>query len=389
RVHGVVLAVVYRDADVLQGEAGQRALGEHLADALLHRRDELTGDSSADDVVDELEARAAVQRLDAQVHLTELTGAAGLLLVAAMALGRAGDGLTIGDAGGVGLHVHAVPLPHPLQQGAQVQLAGAIEDGLVDRGVVLDADAGIFRGELVQRVGEALLVAATLRLYGQAQHRRREGDGLQVILILVMGVVQHGIEVQLLHFGDRADIAGNGFGDLLGILAQEPVQVRDLERLARIAHEQLRAGAGGALMHAQDTELADVGVDSDLENVRDDVLAGIGRHGHALRPLARALEEWRRVAFGRIRQKSRENPQQLPDAGAGLSRSEAHRNEMALTEGLLERVVELLRGDLLALLEIDRHELLVELDHLVDELRMRQLHGGEVGLRAVRLKKTI
>ena len=47
---------------------------------------------------DELEAGAARQRLDAQEHLAELARAAGLLLVAMMALGRRGDRLAVRDA---------------------------------------------------------------------------------------------------------------------------------------------------------------------------------------------------------------------------------------------------------------------------------------------------
>src|SRR5579883_1530691 len=165
--------------------------------------------------------------------------------------------------------------------------------------------------------------------------------------------------------------------------------MRDLEWLARITYEELRTRAHGALVDAQNTELTDVWIDRDLEYVRDDMLARIRCNGHALSPLARAFEEWRRIAFRRIRQQPGEDPQQLRDAGPGLGRSETHRHEMALAQGLLERVVELLRGDLLALLEVDRHELLVQLDHLVDELGMRRLHGGEVGRRAMRLKVAI
>ena len=54
-----MLAVVDADAQVLQCKAGDRALGQHLAHAFLDGRDELARDRAADDVVDELEARAA------------------------------------------------------------------------------------------------------------------------------------------------------------------------------------------------------------------------------------------------------------------------------------------------------------------------------------------
>ena len=88
-VDRVVLAVVDDHAHVLQRIAGDRAAVQHLAHAFLHRGHELAGDGAALDLVDELEAAAARQRFDAQEHLAELAGAAGLLLVAVVAFGLA------------------------------------------------------------------------------------------------------------------------------------------------------------------------------------------------------------------------------------------------------------------------------------------------------------
>ena len=67
------------------------------SDALLHRRDVLPGDGAAHDLVDELEALAALERLDADRRHAELAVAAGLLLVLALGLGLLGDGLAVGD----------------------------------------------------------------------------------------------------------------------------------------------------------------------------------------------------------------------------------------------------------------------------------------------------
>ena len=71
------------------GKPAIAPVGEHLLDALLHRRNELVRDHAALGLVDELEAGAARQRLDSQRHLAELAGAAGLLLVPVEALGLA------------------------------------------------------------------------------------------------------------------------------------------------------------------------------------------------------------------------------------------------------------------------------------------------------------
>ena len=75
------------------------------------------------------------------------------------------------------------------------------------RGVVLDAHARIFGGELVQGVGEALLVAAPLRLDGEPSIGGGKCDGLQVVAVLVVRIVQHRIEVQLVDLRDGADVA--------------------------------------------------------------------------------------------------------------------------------------------------------------------------------------
>ena len=146
----MVLAVVHDDAHVLQRVARDRAFAQHLAHSFFYRGNELVGNRAAHDLVDELEARAARERLDLEVHLAELARAAGLLLVAAMAFGRARDGLAIRNARRVRLDVHAVPLGHALEHHAQVQLAHAVEHGLVHARVMLDAHARILRHELVQ-----------------------------------------------------------------------------------------------------------------------------------------------------------------------------------------------------------------------------------------------
>jgi len=99
------LAVVDHHPHVLQGISGHRAAAQHLAHAFLDRGDELAGDGAALDLVDELEAAAARQRFDAQEHLAELAGAAGLLLVAMMALGLAADGFAVGDLRRLGVNM--------------------------------------------------------------------------------------------------------------------------------------------------------------------------------------------------------------------------------------------------------------------------------------------
>src|SRR6476619_4478536 len=95
----MMFAVVHGDAHVVQREAGDSAALQRLLDPLADRGQVLIRYRAALHRVDELEATAARERLDAQVDLAELPGSAGLLLVPVMALCGRGDRFAIGDAG--------------------------------------------------------------------------------------------------------------------------------------------------------------------------------------------------------------------------------------------------------------------------------------------------
>src|SRR5690606_6955427 len=106
----VVLAVVDDDLHVLHRESAQRARRHARPHALLAARLELRRDGAAHDGPLEREALAALQRLDAQRDLGELTRAAGLLLVTVAGVAGAGDRLAVGDGGGARVDVDAVAL---------------------------------------------------------------------------------------------------------------------------------------------------------------------------------------------------------------------------------------------------------------------------------------
>ncbi len=144
----------------------------------------------------------------------------------------------------------------------------------------------------------------------------------------------------------------------------------DLERLASVADEKRSVAGHRSLIDAENAELADERVHHDLEHVRQHVLFRIGLRMELDGGLALALGEQRRVALGRIRQQLGEDVEQLGDAGAILGRHEAHRNQMPLAQRFLERRVQLLGLDL-ALLQVERHQLLVDLDDLVDQRAVR------------------
>src|ERR1700750_3182278 len=82
----VVGAVVKGDAEVGDGVAGEVAARSRFLNALFDGGDKVPGNGAAEDVVDELDARAAGERLHADMAIAELAVPPGLLLGAAPGL---------------------------------------------------------------------------------------------------------------------------------------------------------------------------------------------------------------------------------------------------------------------------------------------------------------
>ena len=244
---------------------------------------------------------------------------------------------------------------------------------------MLDAQAGVFLDDLLQQVPHPLLVAAALRLDRQAVHRHRKVERLQVQVVVLGGVVQHGVEMQLVDLGDGAQVARQRARHLDMRLALQHEQVADLERTASVADVELAALRQRALVHAQDAHLAGVDVLRDLEGMRDDMQRRVGPGLERLRLVAFALQEGRRVAFGGVRQQPDDDVEQLGDAGAVPRRDEADRDQVAFAQRLLERRMQLARVDV-ALVQVALDELRIDLDHLFDQRPVRLGHRREIDL---------
>src|SRR3970040_2888437 len=108
--------------------------------------------------VEKADPRAALQGLDLEEHLAELARAAGLLLVPVVAFGPGGDGFAVRDTRWFGRDLDVVLVRHAVEDVAHMEIAEAADDGLVDRGVVLDVEGGVLGGKLVERVRDLLLV---------------------------------------------------------------------------------------------------------------------------------------------------------------------------------------------------------------------------------------
>src|SRR5580698_5431156 len=303
----MALAVEDRDSHVLHRETCKRPARDDLKDALFHRGHELAWNGATLDGIDELEPRAPWQWLHMQHHFAELPGAAGLLLVAIMPLRPDADGLPIGDLRWSRHDFELVLLGQSLQHDAQVQLAQASHHGLVGADRVFDAQARVFRAQLLQNLPQALLVAPARGLDRQTIDGRGKVERGQVDVAVLGRVVQHGIEADLVDLGRGADIAWAGLGNIHVLLALQHHQVRDFERLAPVTDIKLAIAPDRALMDAKHDHLADVRVHDDLEGVRQYMLVGNRFGAYDFLAAAGIAVEERRVALHGIGQEPDEH----------------------------------------------------------------------------------
>ncbi len=170
-----------------------------------------------------------------------------------------------------------------------------------------------------------------------------------------------------------------GAGHLDVVLALLQIHVPDLERLAPVAHVQLRAGRDAALVYAHKAQLADVGVDADLEHVRQHVRRRVGLGVHQRGGVAFAVQEVGRVALGRVGQQAGDHIQQFRHAGARAGRDKTDRDQVPLAQRLLQRRVQLVGVDV-AVVQVAVDKVAIDLDHLLDQRAVRIGHGAKVAV---------
>ena len=385
-VHRVMLAVVDDDPHVLQRVAGDRSLAQHLAHPFLHGRYELRRNHAAHHLVDELETAAPGQGLDTQEHLAELARAAGLLLVPVMTLRLGGDGFPVGDGRQRRGHLDAVLLLYLVECIAQMQFADAEQYRLVHRRYVIEAQRRVFRAKYRKGLVRLLCLGIGFRADRPAVHRLRQRRGLETGVVLVVGVMQNRVEEHLFCPRNGADIPAGRRLDFRVDRAVQLEQMADLQRLARIADEDLPAAPERSLVNPERRHAAAEGVDVHLDHMRHRMGIRIGRELHGLR--TGAGHECRRVALGGGRHQPGYHVEEFRNAGAGGGGHETDRHQVAVAQRQLEGIVQPFRGDL-ALFQISLHQVVVHFDHLVDDLLVRVFHRAEIGLPAVAMKENV
>src|SRR5215204_3233301 len=264
-VDGMKRAVVEAHLHVNHGVAGDVPPSHRLDYPLLHCGDELAWDGAADDAVLELETRAAGQRGELDPGVSELAPAAGLLLVAALSLGRARDRLHKRHLRWPRRDRDPVAMLYALQRELDVHLGKSRQDVLARRLGALQLERRILIDHAPYRVEDLLFLAACLG--ADSERRRRLGKLDRFERHRLLGLAK-GVEGRrIAELGDSDDVPGDGLVYGLALLADE---VRDasksLRRIgARVGERLVRAAA--TTHDPKDAQPAGVRVHVGLEHV--------------------------------------------------------------------------------------------------------------------------
>ena len=238
-----------------------------LLDALVDGGPEALRDDAADDLVDELVALVAGERLEHDLAVAELAAAARLLLVAALGARLLADRLEVRDARLVQVDLDAEAPPEPVDRHLDVHLARARREA-ARRSARRAAASSVGSSSCRRRSAVAIfssspfafgVIAKLITGCGKSSGGRSIGR--------VLGE-EHVAGAGLLQLGDGADVAVGELVRRLVILALEQEQLADrsfprVRELTRFESDDERARE-----HAEDVDAARERVGDGLEDER-------------------------------------------------------------------------------------------------------------------------
>src|SRR5215207_303017 len=357
-------AVVEAHLHVNHGVAGDVPPSHRLDDSLLHCRDELARDGAADDAVLELEARTAGQRGELYPRVAELAPATGLLLVAALGLGRARDRLHKGHLRRPRLDLDPVAVLDSLQCEFDVHLGKPGQDVLARRLGALQLERGVLIDHSPYRVEDLLFLTACLGADSERRRRLWKLDRLERHRLLGLAKGVEGRRIA--EFGDGDDVPRDSLVHRLALLAYE---VRDTSQPfrrtgARVDERLVRAAASAH--DPKDAQASGVRVHVGLEGVCRERPFRIARDFFALfrDPTLQVGGAW--GATG-------DHVEQAVYADHTLRARREGRNNEAVGDPLADPVESLLGGDLLAF-EVLFEQRVVALRYGLEELRLGRVY---------------
>ena len=220
----MVRAVHEQDAHAGHRRARKLAARHGLLDPFVDRRPEALRNDAADDLVHELVALVARERLQHDLAVAELAPAAGLLLVAPLGARFLADRLQVRDP----WLCSSTSTPKrrlSRSTAASTHLREAAEELLAGLVVAAERQRRVLLGQAPKGGAHLLLVALGLRLDREAHHRLGEVERRDVHRCV--GAEQHVAGGRLLQLGHGADVALTELVRLLVILPLEDEQLAD------------------------------------------------------------------------------------------------------------------------------------------------------------------
>src|SRR5262249_24570587 len=174
RIHFVIAAKTESGFDVHHLVAGQHSAFHRLLDSLVHRLDVLARHNTAHYRIDELVARAGLERLYPHFGVAVLTPASRLPYELADALGHLCDRLSIRHLRTTHVGVDSKLALQPIDDDLQMQFAHAADDRLAGLLIRRDLEAGILGRKTLKSQAQLLLIGSCLWLDRLRDDRRRE-----------------------------------------------------------------------------------------------------------------------------------------------------------------------------------------------------------------------
>ncbi len=317
-------------------------------------------------------------RADEEVDLTELAGAAGLLLVTVLGGGHLGDGLAVRHLRSIELDVLLELVVHSPLDVVDVLLAHTGEDGLAEFLGVLDGDGRILGGDLVQGIAHLGLVVLVHGLDGAAVLRIREDHVLDGLLA---GGGEGDVGLAGLELHDAADVTGADGGNLLLLGARDGVDGAEALAVAGFGVHEVGAFVEGAAHHLEVGHLTEVLLHGSLV---DEDAHGTGRIANDVVAVDGLLD-----GAGGARAHIDDELHQAADSDVGLRGAAEHGDGLALDKAGADTLADLVGAEFHGLEEL-LHEFVGTLGGLLHEfsaefLGLVGIGGGDVELLVLRV----